>query len=363
MAADYYQVLGITKSASKDDVKKAFRKLAHKYHPDKSGGDEKKFKEISEAYAVLSDDKKRAEYDSYGRVFTGGAGPTGGSGFDGFDFSQFGGFGDNADGFEINLDDLFGGFSDVFGGGGRRGGERRGRDISIDIELTFKESVFGVERRVLITKDNDCSRCSGSGAEPGTKTKTCPTCNGKGSIVESQRSPFGVFSVSRPCNTCHGKKTVPETPCTTCKGRGIERREQEIVISVPAGIDNGQVIRMSQMGEAVSGGKPGDLYIKLHVVQDSKFRREGYNLITELPVKVTDALLGGDYSVETLDGPVTVTVPILKSTDEIIRVKGKGVPMQGGKRGDLLVRIRVEFPTKLSKNSQDLLRKLKEEGI
>jgi len=360
MSSDYYQVLGVDKKASKDDVKKAFRKLAHKYHPDKQGGDEKKFKEISEAYAVLSDDKKRAEYDAYGRVFQGG-GNAGGAGFEGFDFSQFGGFG-GAQGFDINIDDLFGGFSDIFGGGRAR--EKRGRDISIDIELTFKESVFGVERRVLLTKDSDCTRCAGSGAEPGTKTKTCPTCNGKGQVVESQRSPFGTFSVSRICDTCHGKKQVPEKACSTCKGRGVERKEEEIVIAVPAGIDNGQVIRMSQMGEAVSGGKPGDLYIKVHVAADKNFRKEGLNIVTEMPVKITDALLGADYTLDTLDGPATVTVPPLRSTDEILRVKGKGVPTgQSNRRGDLLIRVRVEFPHKISKNSEELLKKLKEEGI
>jgi molecular chaperone DnaJ len=357
--ADYYRTLGVDAKASKDEIKKAFRTLAHKYHPDKQGGDEKKFKELSEAYAVLSDDKKRAEYDAYGRVFSGGSGPQG-AGFDGFDFSQFGGFGGQA-GFDINIDDLFGGFSDIFGGARR--GEHRGRDISIDIELTFKESVFGIERRVLLTKDSDCTHCSGSGAEPGTKTKTCPTCNGKGSIVESQRSPFGVFSVPRPCNTCHGKKTVPEKPCTTCKGHGVVRREQEVVIEIPAGIDNGQVIRMSQMGEALSGGKPGDLYIKLHVSPDTRFRREGFNIVTDLPIKVTDALLGATYSVPTLDGNETVTIPPLKSVDEIIRVKGKGVPHGSNRRGDLLVRVRVEFPHKVSKGADELLKKLKEEGI
>ncbi len=359
--ADYYQILGVDRKASKDDIKKAFRKLAHKYHPDKSGGDEKKFKEVSEAYAVLSDDKKRAEYDAYGRVFSGGGGG-GGAGFDGFDFSQFGGFGGQA-GFDINIDDLFGGFADIFGAGARRG-PVRGRDISIDIEISFRESIFGVERRVLITKDATCSRCGGSGAEPGTKTKTCPTCNGKGSIVESQRSPFGVFSVSRTCALCHGRKVVPEKLCTLCRGLGVIRKEEEVVITVPPGIDNGAVIRMSEMGEAIQGGRPGDLYIKLHVIPDPKFRREGFNVVTELPIKVTDALLGADYTLETLEGPTTVTVPALRTTDEVLRIKGKGVPMgQGTKRGDLLVRITVTFPHKLSKEAAELLRRLKGEGI
>lgn len=358
---DYYQTLGVDKKASKDEIKKAFRTLAHKYHPDKKGGDEKKFKEISEAYSVLSDDKKRAEYDSYGRVFSGGSagGPDGFGGAEGFDFSQFGGFGNNGQ-FEINIDDLFGGFSDIFGGKGRT---KRGRDISIDIEVSFKESVFGVERRVLLTKDTDCNNCSGSGAEPGSKTKTCPTCNGKGSIVESQRSPFGFFSVSRPCSTCFGKKTVPEKPCAVCRGQGIVRKEEEVVVQVPAGVDNGAVIRLSQMGEALSGGRPGDLYIKVHVAEDRRFTKEGHNLVTELPIKVSDALTGAEYTLETLEGSTTIQVPPIRNADEMLRLKGKGVPMGHNKRGDLLIKVRVEFPQKLSKEAEALIKKLRDEGV
>lgn len=359
MSKDYYAILGIDRKASKDDIKKAFRKLAHKYHPDKSGGDEAKFKEASEAYSILSDDKKRAEYDAYGRVFSGG-GPGPGAGFEGFDFSQF-----TDAGVDFDLNDIFGGFSDIFGGA--RGG-RRGRDISIDIELSFRESVFGVTRRVLLTKDSQCSHCDGSGAEPGSKTKTCPTCNGKGNVVESRRSPFGVFSVSSVCATCSGRREVPEKPCKTCRGSGIERREDEVMVVIPPGIDNGQVIRMGTLGEAVSGGSSGDLYIKVHVRPDPKFRKEGFNIVTDLPVKISDALLGAEYKLETLDGPVAVKVPPLRSPDEILRMKGKGIPLERdssghGRRGDLLIRVKVEFPQKFSKEAKKLLEKLKEEGI
>lgn len=355
MTKDYYTILGVDKKATKDDIKKAFRKLAHKYHPDKKGGDEARFKEASEAYAVLSDDKKRAEYDAYGRVFSGGSGGQG-AGFDGFDFSQFtGGMG----GFDINMDDLFGGFSDIFGG--RR--EHRGRDISIDIELPFKESVFGTVRKVLITKDTTCEHCSGGGAEAGTSTKMCPTCNGKGQVVEQRRSPFGVFQTVSTCETCHGRRVVPETPCTTCKGRGVEHKQIELSVKIPAGIDNGQMIRMSGAGEAVPGGAAGDLYIKVHVEPHERFRKEGSNLVTELPIKITDALLGAEYKLETLDGVTEMKIPALRSTDEILRVKGKGVPMEGGRRGDLLIRVRVEFPQKLSKKAKDILNDLKNEGI
>lgn len=365
MGKDYYAILGVDKKATQDDVKKAFRKLAHKYHPDKKGGDEAKFKEASEAYSVLSDDKKRAEYDAYGRVFSGSGGPSSGSGFGDFDFSQFGGFG-NAEGFDVNIDDLFGGFADIFGGAGRRA--PRGRDISIDIEVPFKEGIFGTTRKVLITKDATCTRCQGGGGEPNTGTKTCPTCNGKGQLVESRRSPFGVFQSVTMCKTCHGRRVVPEKPCTECKGAGVLRREEEITVSIPTGIESGQVIRMASLGEAIAGGQSGDLYVKVHVRPHVRFRKEGYNLITDLPIKVTDALTGAEYPLETIDGPTTVKVPPLRSADEILRMKGKGVPMDQsysgqGRRGDLLIRIKVEFPTKLSHQAKDILKKLKEEGI
>ena len=356
MSKDYYQILGVDKKASKDDIKKAFRTLAHKFHPDKKGGDEKRFKEVSEAYSVLADDKKRAEYDAYGRTFAGGGGGPAGAGFDGFDFSQF-----QDAGFDIDLNDIFGGFSDMFGGGRARA--KRGRDISIDIELSFRESIFGVTRKVLLTKDSACSRCSGSGAEPDTKTKTCPTCNGKGQVVESRRSPFGVFSVTSTCQTCSGKRVVPEKPCTHCRGSGVERKAEEITIVSPAGIENGQVIRMSGMGEAITAGSPGDLYVKVHVRPDAKFRKEGFNIVTDLAIKVSDALLGAEYTLETLDGQIKVNVPALRSVDEILRMKGKGVPMERSKRGDLLIRVKVEFPHKLSREATELLEKLKKEGI
>lgn len=365
MSKDYYSILGIDRKASKEDIKKAFRKLAHKYHPDKKGGDEVKFKEASEAYTVLSDEKKRAEYDAYGRVFSGGgAGHSGaGAGFDGFDFSQFGGFGQGG-GFDVNIDDIFTGFSDIFGGGGKR--TRRGRDISIDIELSFKEAAFGTVRKVLITKDCTCAQCSGSGAEPGSGTKTCSTCGGKGQIVESRRSPFGVFQTVSTCPTCHGKGVVPEKECKACRGTGVERREEEITVSIQPGIENGQVIRMASLGEAISGGIPGDLYVKVHVAPHPRFRKEGYNLVTDFSIKITDALLGSTYDLETLEGKTSIKIPPLKSADEILRVRGKGIPMDGtpeSRRGDLLIRLKVEFPNKLSKAAKDAIEKLREEGV
>lgn len=351
---DYYQILGIEKAASDADVKAAFRKLAQKYHPDKKGGDEAKFKEVSEAYAVLSDKKKRAEYDAYGKTFAGG-GPQGG--FGGFDFSGFqNAQGFNGQSFEFDLGDMFG----EFFGGGREA--RRGRDISIDIEMTFKEAIFGVERRVLISKLSLCDLCDGSGAKKGTKLKTCPTCNGKGDIRESRNSFFGTFTSTRVCPKCAGKGQVPETPCEKCRGESVVRREEEIHITVPAGVADGEMIRMQGRGEALAGGAPGDLYVKLHVKPDLAFSREGNNLLTSLPVKLTDALLGSTYRVRTIDGDTTLEIPAGVEHGETLRVKGEGVP-HGRGRGDLLVRIDIQFPKKLSKGARDLIEKLQSEGL
>jgi molecular chaperone DnaJ len=353
---DYYQILGVEKSASEEDIKRAFRKLAQKYHPDKKGGDESKFKEVSEAYAILSDKKKRAEYDTYGKTFAGGSGQ---AGFNGFDFSNFQGFqGFAQDGVEFDLGDIFGEF---FAGGGARS-RSRGRDISIDIELSFKEAIFGTERRVLVSKMTVCDICGGTGAKRGTKMKTCATCNGKGSIRESRNTFFGAFSTERACPTCQGRGEIPEVRCETCHGNGVFKKEEEIHILVPSGVSDGEMIRMPQKGEAVAGGVAGDLYIKLHVKADSAFTREGTNLITVLPIKLTDALLGGSYRIRTLDGDESVAIPPGVVHGEMIRVRGKGVPT-GKSRGDLLVRVEIEFPKKLSRSARELIEKLRGEGL
>jgi len=356
---NYYDILGVQKNASEDEIKKAFRKLAQKYHPDKKGGDEAKFKEASEAYAVLSDKKKRAEYDTYGKSFAGGGPQGGANGFGGFDFSNFQGF-QGADGqqFEFDLGDIFGEF---FGGSPRAAS--RGRDVSIDIELSFHEAIFGTERRVLISKMAVCDICSGSGAKPGSKMTTCPTCNGKGDIRETRNSFFGSFTSQRTCPKCHGRGQIPETPCEKCHGVGVVKREEEIRVTVPAGVSDGEMIRMPRQGEAAPGGTSGDLYIKLHVRGDQRFSRDGNNLMTALPIKLTDALLGGDFRIQTLDGEDMVTVPAGVSHGEIIRVRGRGVPYGRGSRGDLLVRVEIELPKKLSKSARDLIEKLRSEGL
>jgi molecular chaperone DnaJ len=354
MSKDYYAVLGVERGASKDEIKKAFRKLAHKYHPDKKGGDEKRFKEIGEAYSVLSDEKKRAEYDTYGRRFN-GAQDAGGYG-GGFDFSNFGGFGGQQ--VEFDLGDIFG---DFFGGGRKQ--ERRGRDISIDIELSFKEAVFGVERRVLLTKASTCNACDGSGAEKGTGTKDCVTCNGSGKVHETRQTMFGAFSTTRSCEVCHGTGSVPKTKCGTCGGVGVMRKEEEMVIAVPTGINNGEMIRLTGKGEAVPGGMPGDLYVKVHVKEDKTFRKEGYNIVMPLEISLSDALLGASKKIETLDGELTLKVPQGISFGERLRIKNKGVPKRGGARGDLYVTIEIQIPQKLSRKAKQAVEQLKEEGL
>ncbi len=346
---DYYSILGVEKSATKDDIKKAFRKLAHKYHPDKSGGDEKKFNEASEAYSVLSDDKKRAEYDTYGRTFGGNQGPQGG--FGGFDF--------NGQGFDVDLGDIF---NEFFGGGGRQR-QARGRDISIDLQATFKESVFGGERRILVTKTSTCSTCSGNGAKPGSEMTLCSRCNGAGRIHEAKRSLFGTFSTERTCPDCQGAGKTAKEKCTVCKGDGVLYGEEEVVVGIPAGIDHGEMIRLSGMGEAVAHGHPGDLYVKVHVEKHPHLVKEGNNLTMKLGVKLTDALLGGTYTIETLDGPIEITVPQGVTWGEVLRVRGKGVVISNKQRGDLLVTIDIVLPKKLSKEAKKRITELKEEGI
>lgn len=354
MAKDYYKILGVEKEASKGDIKKAFRKLAHKYHPDKKGGDESKFKEVNEAYSVLSDEKKRQEYDAYGNTFAGGAE----QGFGGFDFSQFSG--QSGRGFEgFDFADIFG---DMFGGSRTTRQERRGRDISIDIEIPFAEAVFGTERKVLLTKASVCDVCGGDGAKKGTELKTCNACNGKGQVHDTRQSIFGSFSTIRQCAECHGSGKVPLEKCSNCQGSGVVKKQEEIKIAVPPGISHGEMIRMTGLGEAVSRGVPGDLYVKVHVVSHPVFRKEGFNLVMNLDVKLTDALLGAEYGVETLDGTLKIKIPEGTTFGDTLRIKGKGVPAGRG-RGDLLIKVQIRLPGKLSRKAKQALQDLRQEGI
>ncbi len=363
MGNNYYEILGVSKESTKDDIKKAFRKLAHKYHPDKKDGDEKKFKEVNEAYGVLSDDKKRAEYDAYGRVFSGNGAQGGAQGFDGFDFSQFT---QGAQGFDFDLGDIFG---NIFGGNGGFGGARekvrRGRDISMDIELSFEEAVFGAERKVLLNKTSTCEVCQGGGAKPGSEMITCTICNGKGSVREARRSLIGTFTTTRTCENCHGAGKIPKDPCTECRGAGVLKKEKEITISIPSGIEDGEMVRIPKSGEAIPHGTSGDLYVKLHVKPHAIWRKEGSNLVTDLSIPLSDALLGTERILKTLDGDITLKVPECVSWGEILRIKSKGVPQgkDGRNRGDLLVKIKIELPHKLSKTAKKIVEELKKEGV
>ncbi len=352
---DYYEVLGLQKGASRDEVKKAFRKLAAEYHPDKKTGNEAKYKEITEAYAVLGDEKKKAEYDAYGHSFQGGGNP--GAGFGGFNWGGFQGQG-GGQGFEFDINDIFENFG--FGGGNRR--QTRGRDISIDINLSFQESIFGATRNVLLTKNTSCTHCSGSGAKKGSEMVSCTTCNGNGKIRETRQSIMGTFATVRECDSCNGTGKVPKERCGYCAGAGITRAEEEISIKVPSGIQNGEVIRMTGRGEAMPHGQPGDLYIKVHVETHATIKRDGTTLISRLPIKLTDAILGGQYTVVTLDGNVSVNIPAGITHGEMLRIKNKGVPVDG-RRGDFLVKIEIQTPKQLSRKAKKLVEELRQEGI
>jgi molecular chaperone DnaJ len=356
MKKDYYEILGVDKKASKDEIKKAFRTLAHKYHPDKKTGDDSKFKEINEAYSILSDDNKRAQYDQFGS-----AGPNSGfnnsQGFNGFDFSQFNQGGSNS--FEFDFGDIFG---DMFGNNTRRQ-SKRGRDISVDIELSFEEAVFGVERVILLNKISKCDTCGGNGAEKGSELSSCSVCNGKGSVREIKRSIFGQFESVSTCENCNGTGKVPKIKCHTCGGKGIYKKETEIKVKVPAGIENGEMIRLSGAGEAVSGGNSGDLYIKIHIKKHPVFRKDGQNLYMDLNVNLTSALLGSEETIRTLDGDIKVKIPEGVTHGEILRVRNKGVPYSKNTRGDLLIKIHVNLPKKLSKEARKTIESLRKEGL
>ena len=357
---DYYKILGVDKSASKEDIKRAFRKLAHEHHPDK-GGNAEKFKEISEAYTVLSDDQKRAQYDTYGSAGpgTGGFGGQykGNGGFEGFDFSGF----QQGQNIDFDLGDIFG---DFFGGATtQRRGPKRGRDISVDLELSFFESVFGAEKTLRITKNSKCMACEGTGAESGSLMKKCRDCSGQGRIRETKRSFLGPIVTERACEVCEGTGKVPEQKCEDCFGSGVFKKEESFIVNIPADINDGETVRLSGAGESIKGGNPGDLYIKVHVRKDPLFKKEGKNLITELNIKLTDAVLGAKYTIKTLDGDIELKVPEGAEFGQILRLRGKGVPISKDKRGDLLVKLNIKIPTKLSKQAKKDFENLRGEGM
>jgi molecular chaperone DnaJ len=356
---DYYEVLGVSKSASKDEIKDAYRKLALQYHPDrnKAPDAEEKFKEISEAYAVLSDSEKRQQYDMLGHA-----------GFDQRYTSEdiFRG----ADFDSIFRDLGFGSFGDIFRsffGGGFGGGfaERinRGQDLVYDLEMTLEEAASGAEKEIEVPRTEKCEVCNGSGASPGTSPRTCPRCNGAGKVQHMRRSSFAMYVQVTACPTCRGKGTLIDSPCRNCRGTGLVKKRRNISVKVPAGIDDGYQLRLRGEGEmAANGGSPGDLYVLVHVVPNELFIREGDNLLYALVISYPQAALGAEVSVPTLEGPITVKIHPGTQPGEVIRLKGKGMPrFRGYGKGDLLVRVGIMVPEKLTQQQRTLLEQLAKE--
>ena len=353
--ADYYDILGVKKDASADEIKKAFRRKAVELHPDK-GGDEKAFKEVNEAYEVLKDKEKRQRYDQFGHAGVGGnsGGFSGGNPFEGF--SGFSGQNINFD-FGGGFGDIFDG---IFGGGfsrSRASQKPRGRDIEVEVNLSFKDAIFGTETTISLNIDDDCDHCEGSGAEPGHGMKKCPDCNGSGQQTRVAQTLFGPIQQTVTCATCDGRGEVPEQDCSVCGGGGISRKKQDITLKIPAGIDDGATIRLSVRGEAIKGGDKGDLYVNIHVKADKKFTREGDLILSEEKISMVDAALGAEIEVETIDGPLTMKIPAGTQSHTDFKLSGHGVPhLRAERRGAHIVTIVVETPTRLSKKQKDLLR-------
>ncbi|HCG85775.1 MAG TPA: molecular chaperone DnaJ [Lachnospiraceae bacterium] len=348
---DYYEVLGISKTADDAEIKKAYRVLAKKYHPDMNPGDaeaEKKFKEASEAYAVLSDPEKRRQYDQFGHAaFEGG----GAGGFGGFDFNS------------ADFGDIFGDiFGDFFGGGRRRGannGPMKGANIRTSVRITFEEAVFGVSKEIELTLKDECATCHGTGAKPGTSPETCTKCGGKGQVVFTQQSFFGTVRNVQSCPECNGTGKVIKEKCADCHGTGYIANRKKIQVSIPAGIDNGQSVRIRDKGEpGTNGGPRGDLLVEVIVARHPIFQRQDYNIFSTVPISFAVAALGGDVVVDTVDGKVIYEVKPGTQTDTKVRLKGKGVPSLRNKevRGDHYVTLVVETPEKLSGEAKELLK-------
>ncbi len=367
MSKDYYKILGVSHSASKEEMKNAYRQLAHKYHPDKAGGDEKKFKEINEAYQVLSDDNKRVQYDQFGAD-----GPR-----------HFGG--QAASGWrDINFEDLFRGFSaqggpasgwrdtgdlgDIFGDifGQRRASRYKGKaqDISIDLELALEDIYNGLKKDIKLRKTVKCSYCKGTGGEPGSSMKQCFACSGSGEVHQTQRTFFGSFSRVTTCSVCQGEGEIPEKTCKKCRGKGITTDIETITVSVPFGVDDGQIIKLEGQGEAGRKGElPGDLYIRIHLKKHKYFVKKGDDIYYEFSISFTQAVLGDKIEIPTLEGKVKLKIPAGIQSGKLIRIRGKGIPRATGGKGDQFVEIQIKTPKKISQKVRNLLKKLKQEGI
>ena len=354
---DYYEVLGVSKGASDDEIKKAYRKLAKKYHPDMNPGDkeaEAKFKEVNEAYSILSDSEKRARYDQFGHAGVdpnyGAGGP--GGGFGGFDMG------------DIDLGDIFGSF---FGGGfggfggsasSRRNGPQKGESLRASLTISFEEAAFGCEKEINLNRTEECEACHGSGAEPGTTAETCPDCRGTGVVRVQQRTGGFAFSSTAPCSRCRGTGKIIHTPCKACGGSGSVKKTKRVTVSIPAGIDDGQAISLRGQGNAgKNGGPAGDLIVAVHVKPHPQFHRDGTTVLYEQPVTFYQAVMGAELEIPTIDGKVKYNLPAGTQTGTTFRLRGKGIPeLRGRGRGDQYVTVRVQVPTSLNGDQKEALR-------
>lgn len=344
---DYYRILGVEKNASTEDIKKAFRKLAHQFHPDKPTGDAEKFKEANEAYQVLGDPEKRRAYDQFGSA----AFDRSASGGQGFGFSGF-----QSAGFD-DLGDLFGNMFGFGNGRGKHRGQRRGSDIQVDVEIPFRDAIFGVDREIHLTKFSFCERCGGAGGEPGALRKTCESCNGRGVKTATQRTVLGVIRTNVTCSDCEGEGEISSAVCSNCHGAGALPQKKTLTVLIPAGVEDEAVLRLRGEGEAVKGGVAGDLYVRIHVGADPRFHREGDTIYSVLRVGFTQAALGDEVKVETVDGTVELSVPAGTQSGAKLRLRNKGVLHRGG-RGDHIVVVEVTTPTRLSKQQKKMMEEL-----
>jgi len=357
MAKDYYSILGVPKDAPPEDVKKAFRRLAHEHHPDK-GGDAQKFKDVNEAYQVLGDPQKRAQYDKFGSAAFEQGGMGGPGGFGGFDPS----------GFNVNVED-FGDLGDILGGmfgfQGRGGRQRRGQDIEVDVTLEFIESVNGARKEISLYKHDTCSACGGNGAEPGSSLVTCKTCGGKGTVTTLQRTLFGSFQSSQTCMDCFGTGKKPEKACTKCGGVGVERKTVKMSIDIPAGISDGEALKVAGAGENPGqGGKPGDLFVRIRVRSHPTFSREGNDVLSTVHVPYSMLALGGSADIETVDGPGSLKIPDGTQPGTVFKLRGKGIPfLRSRGRGDHLVTVQPIVEKKLSREQRDAVERLRNQGL
>lgn len=368
MPKDYYKILGVEKGAGEDEIKKAFRRLAHEHHPDKNGGNEQKFKDINEAYQVLGDKQKRSTYDQFGSAAFENGGMGGQGGFNGA--QGFGGFDFGGQGFNINVDDL-GDLGDMLGGmfgfGGKGGGSRKkhGHDIETEIRMTFIESVFGAQKEIKLYKNSACSTCRGSGSDPSGDISDCKTCGGRGRVQQAQRTIFGVMNTAVACPDCKGTGKRIEKPCKVCSGTGMEKKEKVLTIKVPSGMNDGEALRISGEGEYPGqGGIAGDLYVRVRVSAHPIFNRQDNDILSTIHVPFSIMTLGGTVDIETVDGPISLKIPEGTVAGSVFKLKNKGVHFTNGhSRGDHLVTAMPDVPSRLSREQKKKLEELGELGL